>query len=275
MDSKIITLNKATKILSPNVVTIISGSFEPFNEYYLKLLKWSAKKNQPLVVIVQKNDMVTKRRAFTKLSTTHNERAEIIAKLPFVDYVIIANATAHDKKTIQTIKPKVIILQHYNLQYKKEIKQEIHKHSPQVKILYSPNYKKNISSDNPLKVNYLKHQNKTIRLLLKLSAKSPNASSKISAILKDEKNNIIVETSNSQTGDHAEILLLKQARQKNINLSKCSMYILIPPCIMCAKALSKYNFKKLYYIFNYGSGDGLAYLKNKGIIIKKYNESNK
>lgn len=271
IDKKNISFKKAANIIKPNTTTLISGSFEPFNNYYLKLLKWSAKQNRPLTVIIQKNDMVLLRRGFLPLSSTHKDRVNIISALEFVDYVIVANKTAHSKECIKKIRPKIVVFQNDNIKYRQVIAREIKNEYPNITIKYAP--RDNSKYKKPTDYIYNKSQlgtNRIIKRLTHLSSQSDGHFSKISALLTDNRGKIILESKNSAEDEHAEILLIKNAKAKKINLHKCLLYILIPPCLMCSRAISKCLIKNVYYIFPYGDDRGITYLSKRGIIVKHY-----
>src|ERR1035437_5771442 len=101
--SKIMPLKRLWKILEPKTVSVISGSFDPFNDYYYKLLKWASQQSRPLVVIVHTDKAVSIRRGLSKPTENQMKRAKNIAGLDFVDYVIVSNKGAHDKKILKLI----------------------------------------------------------------------------------------------------------------------------------------------------------------------------
>lgn len=272
MFSKIITFNKAKEIIKPNRATLISGSFEPFNSYYFSLLSWAAKQNRPLIVLVQKDDMVMHRRGLCKLSSTHKIRASRIAALEFVDYVIIANKTSHDDQYLQILKPRLIVFPVDNLKYRKILEKIIKKNYPKIKIKYSPYSKNGSSAAKKIHLLPIRNIGKITKKLIELSIKSKGKFSKISAILTNAKGKIILKAANSNKEEHAEILLIRLAKKKKINLSSCAMYILIPPCIMCAESIFKNRIRKIYYALSYGDKKGVEYLIAKGIIVKSMNQ---
>jgi len=266
--NKIITFNKLINKVNPYEITLISGSFEPFNEYYFRFIKWASMIGGPLIVIIQKDNMLFKRRGFLPISSTHQTRAEIISSLEFVDFVIIANKTACDNICIKKLSPKNIVFQKDNLVYRKILKKKIRANYPNINVKICPFSKKDFDIENIPKISFGK--NKIKDKLIKMSSMSKGKDSKISAFLSNEKNIILLEATNNCKEEHAELILLKMANKKNINLKNCTMYVLIPPCLMCANKLVKTKIKNIYYIFDYGDKKGVKYLKSKGINVKKY-----
>jgi tRNA(Arg) A34 adenosine deaminase TadA/glycerol-3-phosphate cytidylyltransferase-like family protein len=262
---KIVTLNQIKKILPPNTAIIISGSFEPFNGYYFRLLQWGAKQGHPFIVIIQKDDMVFKRRGFEPLSSTHKTRAEIISSLEFVDYVIVANKTAHDRKCIEIINPKTIVFQKDNIKYRRILAREIRKNYPGIRIAQAYFDKNDILAEvsNGVLINEMTKP--IAKALIKHSIRSRGKLSRISALLVDRDKKIRLITENNELEDHAEMLLLKKANKISLDLNKYAIHVLIPPCLMCAKAIAESQIKKVYYLMPYGDNAGLRFLKQKGI----------
>lgn len=270
MHKKILIFNKAIQKIPPHTITLISGSFEPFGEYYFRLLLWASRQNRPLAVIVQKDDMVLMRRGFFSLSTTHKTRAEIISSLEFVDYVIIANKTAHDKECITQLQPKVIVFQNDNLAYRKTIGRTIRLLDPSIKVEFAPFRPSGFKINRKHRLIPRFKSNEIAKELLSLTTKRMGNISRISAILTNDSNKIIAESVNSEEGEHAEILLLRNAQSQKISLRQCYIYILIPPCLMCAEKIAKHRLKKVFYLFSYGEKDGIEYLRSKNIPTKKF-----
>ncbi len=82
---------------------------------------------------------------------------------------------------------------------------------------------------------------------------------------------VIATAVNSPTGEHAERILIKKAPNKKL-LFQCSVFSLIPPCIMCAKAIVRSGIKRVEYLFEYGDNFGKEYLRSHRIIIQRYNK---
>ena len=248
MQRKLSSFKKIKKRYPSYTTTLISGSFDPFNEYYFKLLRWAARKNRPLIVILQKDNMTLIRRGFTPLSTTHKTRAEIISSLEFVDYVIIANKTAHNQRLIWWLKPKIVALQNDNAAYRKVIAQNIGRVDSKIKVAIAPFRPSGFSKNIRNKVFIPGAPNEITERLLAIAKHGKGTVSKISAILTDEKNRVLTEATNSEKEEHAELLLLKNRKVGRRNISRFTLYILIPPCLMCAKAIQHYRIRKVFYL---------------------------
>jgi len=268
MKRKISTFKEVQRTFPPHTITLASGSFEPFNEYYFRFLHWASRQNRPLVVIVQKDDMVLIRRGFVPLSTTHKTRAEILSSLEFVDRVVVANRTAHDKKSIEQLRPKVVALQNDSPVYRKMIGEEIRQSYPKVGVKIVPFRSQNFATKNKHGFAIKTIGNKIAGRLLSLAERSEGRVSKISAILVNSKNRILAQAANSTEEEHAEILLLRRAKLEKINLKQCWLYVLIPPCLMCAREIAKNGVKQVLYLLPYGDGKGISYLAKNGIRIK-------
>lgn len=267
MQSKLLSFKEIKKKYLPYSITLTSGSFDPFNEYYFRLLRWGAKQGPPFVVIIQKDDMTFIRRGFAPLSTTYKTRVEIISSLEFVDGVVIANRTAHDPKIVRELKPKVIVLQNDTTSYRKIIAKNITQIDPRIKVKIVPFRTTDFS-----KVVYnlqVFSNNQIAQKLLSLAKQSKGTISRISAILTDERNRILVQKTNSIKEEHAEILIFKNRKIEKRKLIKCSLYVLIPPCLMCAKMLIKSKIRKVFYLFPYGDMEGVKLLRKNGIIVER------
>lgn len=274
MNAKITTLKKASQQYKPNSITLMSGSFEPFSEYYFRLLEWAAKQNRPLVVIVQKDDMVLRRRGFLPLASTHKTRAGIIAALEFVDSTIVANKTAHDRECISLLQPKVIAFQNDNLKYRETLAREIRKRYPRVHIAYAPFRSSRVTAPSDGRIAApMDTKDEISRVLLRLSARSKGRLSKLSALLLDSSGTIVLQAANSSDEEHAEILLIREAEGKHIKFSGTIMYTLIPPCLMCAKEIWKHGVQRVFYLLSYGEGQGVQYLRDRGSVVRQYKPS--
>lgn len=273
MKSKINNFKNITKLLKPHCATLIGGSFDPFNSYYFRLLQWASKQSRPLIVIVQPDEVVSLRRGFISPSENHYKRANYIGELNFVDYVIISRRLAHDPWCLKLLKPKFVIFQRDNPIYYKKLFYILSQDFPQVCFKLVP-FKRRVNSQSPSTSSFWQrnisknNRDKIRRRLILLAQKSRAQTGKISAIL-TLGNKIVAKAYNSDKGEHAEILLLNQGWLKK-NLDKYSLYVLIPPCIMCAEAIFRAGIKKVYYLYNYGDKLGINYLKTKGVVIKRY-----
>lgn len=266
--NKIIALKRLEKILKPKTATLISGSFDPFNAYYHKLLKWAALQSRPLVVIVHTDRVVSIRRGLSKPSENQNKRAKNIANLDFVDYVVTSNKSAHDKRILKLVNPKFLLFQKDNKDFLKRIAGVVSDTFPEISILVSPFKKEVCISLVPANIFSKSTDNSILNRLLELAKLSAGPVGKISAVLV-LGDKIIAEASNSGGGEHAEKLLLDTFKGKD--LSDYFLYILIPPCLMCADSIIHSKVKQVYYLFNYGDKMGIELLAENGIGTKKVN----
>ena len=73
----------------------------------------------------------------------------------------------------------------------------------------------------------------------------------IAAIVYDYiKKEIVAESVNSDSPiGHAELLVIQKALEikKSNRLNDCDIYITIEPCLMCATAISKCHFRRVYF----------------------------
>ena len=76
----------------------------------------------------------------------------------------------------------------------------------------------------------------------------------VGAVIVDQNNNLLASASNQKeaTQDataHAEILAIQQASKKlgTWQLNKCSLYVTLEPCPMCAGAIVQSRIKTLIY----------------------------
>ncbi|MCD6500722.1 hypothetical protein J7K42_01745 [bacterium] len=273
MRNKITTFRKIAKSLNSHCATLIGSSFDPFGSYYFRLLNWASQQSRPLVAIVHPDEMISIRRSFVLPSENQYKRVKNIAKLNFVDYVILSRKLAHDPWCLKALRPKFVIFQHDNPVYHKKLFSVLSQYFPQVHFKVAPfkqerNFQSQAVSLSSARNIFKDYRNKICKRLILLAKKSEAQIGKISAILTYE-DKIVAEAYNSDKGEHAEILLLSQNRL-NKTLDKYSLYVLIPPCIMCAEAIFRSNIKKVYYLYNYGDNLGIKYLKSKGVSIKKY-----
>ena len=202
-----------------------------------------------------------------------NYRAEIIAALNFVDYVLILDKPSHYDGYLSALKPKHLVFYKENLTYRRRRAKDIQKIHPQIKVEFVGE-RKIMSTSRIIKrilekpdINKIKDPFK--RELHLLAENSKSRVGKISAlIVKDKK--IILKAGNTKTELHAENIALKLAVKSKVDLKDCDLYILIPPCISCAEMILKSEIKKIYYLYPYGNDDGLKLLRKSGIFVKKY-----
>jgi tRNA(Arg) A34 adenosine deaminase TadA/glycerol-3-phosphate cytidylyltransferase-like family protein len=256
--------------VKPGTAVLISGSFEPFGEYYFRLLSWAASLGRPLVVIVQKDDMVARRRGFQLLTASHKARAEMVAAMEFVDLVVVANRTAHDRYCLQRLIPKVVAFQNDNLDYRRTIAEELGREFKGVRFSFAKLRKRDFPPVGAPANLPPARRDVIARRLLRLSADSRGLSSKISALIVDEHGKIVAQAANSESEQHAEMLAIDGAAKRSGGLGNCTMHVLIPPCVMCARAIAASGIRRVRYLFSYGQGDGVRLLRNNGVDVRPF-----
>ena len=68
---------------------------------------------------------------------------------------------------------------------------------------------------------------------------------------------------------HAEHNLIAKLAQSHESSKGAVMFCTVSPCIECAKLIQSAGFKKLYYIDNYRSNDGLRFLEKCNVKIEQ------
>jgi len=190
-------------------------------------------------------------------------RAERVASLDFVDYIVISPHGAQSSIVLESINPEFLLMQQDNTFFLKGIIEVVNNKFPGIKILVS-----NVPKDIKLPVLSMdkknkKYSNKIANRLLELAKDSDAPVGKISAVLVLD-NVIVSEASNSISGEHAEEIILKNKKYYD---ESYVLYILIPPCPMCAKAILASGIKKVSYLFDYGDSYGTEILKDAGVFI--------
>lgn len=271
MKNKITTFKNIRKSLRPYSATLIGSSFDPFNSYYFRLLRWAAKQSRPLVAIVHPDKIVSLRRGFARPSEDQNKRAKRLAALDFVDYVVISGRVAHDPRCLKMLRPRFVIFQQNSAIYHEKLFKEISRHFKKVYFKVAPLKREVPIRDNSLSFDavFLRRSHNAIyERLLELASKSKAKIGKISAVLV-EGNKIIDGASNSVREKHAEIIILKRFKPKK-DLIEYSLYVLIPPCPMCAEVIIRAGLKKVFYLFDYGDKIGVKLLRARGVKVKRF-----
>ncbi len=70
-------------------------------------------------------------------------------------------------------------------------------------------------------------------------------------------------------GIHAEQNAIGYAARNGINTNDCVVYCTQSPCISCAKLVVAAGIKEFYYISNYRLVDGIKFLEQAGVSIKR------
>lgn len=90
-------------------IVFMSGVFDLFHYGHYKALEKASKLGMILVVQVDGNKIVKKRKGPERPFVDEKLRAEVISKLDFVDYVFISNIPSESKNTLQMISPDIYI----------------------------------------------------------------------------------------------------------------------------------------------------------------------
>ena len=107
--NKIINLKQATNI--PGNIVLVGGVFDLLHYGHLKFLQAAKKKGDALIVALECDKNVRKRKGKNRPIHSEKIRAEILAELECVDYVLILPEMRTDKdyfKLVQKLKPAVI-----------------------------------------------------------------------------------------------------------------------------------------------------------------------
>jgi len=267
---KIITLSKLKKTLKPNTVTLVGTDFDLFNIEQLKFLRKCSKVGRPLVVIVQADATAKIRLGYNRPIINEKQRAEIVATLEFVDYVLILPRPSDYEEYLKIIKPKKYIYPKGIIKHRKYTAGLIMDKFPNTKIFFLDHGMYNFNADYLVQQilarrNYSKIKNPIIRQLYYTADNSKAIIGKISALIV-VNNKIIAKSDNNESKDiHAEYTVIDIAKSKGVDLEKAKLYILIPPCSHCAKYIIKNKISKVYYLHSYGNDDGIKLLNKNGI----------
>lgn len=271
---KIITLSKLTKKLEPFNATLVGDIFDLFNIEHVRYLRECSKVGRPLVVIVQADKTAKIRSGFGRPIMNEKQRAEMVAALEFVDFVLILGRPSDYEKYLRIIKPKNYIYPKGIMKHRKFTAHLITEKFPSIKIFFLNNNLHQYGADHFIKRllmrrDYSKIKNLIVRRLYFIADNSKAAIGKISALI-TLNNKIVAESDNIESQDmHAEQIVLKKAKLKRIDLKKAKLYILIPPCKLCAQEILKSQLTQVYYLHPYGNDDGIKFLRAHKIKVKK------
>ena len=108
-DDKIITIDKLEKILKNNTKKIVftNGCFDIFHVGHLRYLRESAKQGDMLIIGVNSDASVKRLKGNNRPIVNELERAELLASLSFVSYVVIFDEDT-PYEIIKRIKPDII-----------------------------------------------------------------------------------------------------------------------------------------------------------------------
>jgi len=236
---KIITLSKLSEKLKPFTATLVGDVFDLFNIEHVRYLRACSKVGRPLVVVVQADKTAKIRSGFGRPIMNEKQRAEMVASLEFVDFVLVLEKPSDYKKYLQIIRPRNYVYPKGIMKHRKFTARLITKKFPRIKIFFLDNNLHKYSADFFIKKlqarrDYFKIKNHIIRRLYFIADNSNATIGKISALITLNKK-IVAESDNIERQDlHVEQVVLKKAKSKGIDLEKAKLYILIPPCKLCA-----------------------------------------
>ncbi|RJO60271.1 hypothetical protein C4544_05410 [candidate division WS5 bacterium] len=271
---KIITPKELKIIIRPYTVTLFGDVFDLFNVEHVRFLRECSNIGRPLVVIVQADKTARVRLGFNRPIMNEKSRAEMVAALEFVDFVLILKRPSDYDKYLEIIKPKYYIFPKGIMKHRKYAASLIRKKYPRTKVVFIKSNVHRYNLDNSLskakeKRNYSKIKNSIIRRLYFIADNSSASVGKISAII-TLGDKIIAESDNVEGRNmHAEEIVINKAKTKGFDLEKIKLYVLIPPCILCAKKILKNSISEVYYLHDYGNDDGLELLHKNGVKVRK------
>ncbi len=272
--NKIVTLSKLKKTLRPHTATLVGGVFDLFHVGHLRFLQKASEVGRPLVVVVQSDKAVKIRKGFNRPIISEKRRAEIIAALEFVDYVLILDKPSHSEKYLEIIKPSNFVFSKETMRYRRHRAKLINGKFPGIKVVFLGKDIRRSSTSLFIKKmlaqrDYSKIKNPVARRLYFLADHSKAVIGKISALI-TLAGKIIAESDNIESKDlHAEHIVIKKAKSKGVDLRKIKLYVFIPPCILCSEEIIKNKIAEVYYLNYYGNGDGIKLLRDHGIGVKK------
>lgn len=274
---QITTLTKLKKILQPYSATLVGGVFDLFHVGHLRYLKRCSEVGRPLVVIVQTDKTARIRKGFKRPIINQKQRAEIVAALGFVDFVLILERAEYYEKYLEIIKPKYFVFFKGIMKYKKYRTKLINEKFPKIKtVFFNKIIVKQLSTSSIIwkiltktQRDYSKIRNLIIRRLCFVADYSKASISKISALL-TFRGRIVAESDNSENCNvHPEYIVIKKAKQNGIPLNKSKLYTLIQPCILCAQEILRNRIREVYYLHPYGNDDGIKLLCQNGVKVRK------
>ena len=90
-------------------VVLMSGVFDLFHYGHFKALEKASRMGDLLIVQIDGNQLVKKRKSTNRPYLDEGVRARMIAAFEFVDYVFISNAPSESKRTLKGMAPHVYI----------------------------------------------------------------------------------------------------------------------------------------------------------------------
>ncbi len=110
---KLYTLSRLINNLHPKrkekKVIFCSGAYDLFHIGHFRALKKASKLGNILIVQIDGNELVKKRKGSNRPYLHEKERAEVIASLTFVDFVFISNTPSEDASILGHLKPNIFV----------------------------------------------------------------------------------------------------------------------------------------------------------------------
>lgn len=109
---KIFTLKNLGKIIkNKNLKKIVfmSGAFDVFHHGHLVALKKASHLGRVLVVQIDGDKLVKKRKGKDRPYIDEDVRANMISSFEFIDFVFISNFPSENRKILQTVDPNIYI----------------------------------------------------------------------------------------------------------------------------------------------------------------------
>ncbi|MFH0873330.1 MAG: deaminase [Candidatus Komeilibacteria bacterium] len=271
---KIVTISNLARKIRPYTVTLVGDVFDLISIEHIRFLQKCSQAGRPLIVVVQADKTAKVRLGFNRPIFNQRERAETIAALEFVDFVLILEKPSDYDEYLKIIKPRIYVYPTGIAKHRKYAASLISTHYPKTKVIFIKSHIQRYSIDQLIekvskKRDYARIKNPITRRLYFIADNSKARVGRISALM-TLGNRIVAESDNLEANNmHAEHIVIEKARKKHIDLRKSQLYVLIPPCILCAQEIIKNKVPKVYYLHSYGNDDGLALLKDHGIFVKK------
>ncbi len=271
---KLIKMQEIRKYVTPWSATVTGGAFDLFHVAHLRFLRKCSELGRPLVVLVQSDKTISRRKGFNRPVIAERNRAELIAALDFVDFVLITDK-GFDASSIRTVKPGVVAIAKENMRFRISKKRELEKEFPKMRVVFVEKTSKRISTTKIIeKINkkrdYAAVKDPIRRRLYFLMDNNTTDLGNVAAII-TKHGKIISEGVNDEDRDvHAEIAAIRLAKQRERCLEGSTLFLTMPPCSLCAKRIIKEGIKEVFYLENYTNrGKNFLFVK-EGVKMRKY-----